>query len=282
MRLATNMEYLMDPRSSYADAVRRFSGTGFQFLDACFYDASEDCMLAGENWREEVLEMKRAAREGGLAFVQAHSPGTVEFARLAFYTELTCRSIYACGLLDIPAIVVHSQNVGGMSPAQLLELNKDFFTALYPAMEQTGVKVLIENWPNAHAPRPNKKAFPSTAEDLLRFLEFLGHPLLGACWDTGHAHMNGLNQYEEITKLGESLGAVHIQDNFGDADRHLMPLVGTVDFDAVVRGLKEAGFQGPFTFEADHILNSGELPTELKQKSVALLYEVGKYLVRNC
>ena len=147
-------------------------------------------------------------------------------------------------------------------------------------MEKTGVHVLIENWPDAHAPAPNTRAFPSTADDLLMFLDFLGHPLLGACWDTGHGHMNGAEQYETISKLGKRLEAVHIQDNFGEVDQHLMPLVGTLDLDEVICGLLDIGFEGTFTFEADNILRQHDLPWELKQKSVELLYEVGKYLLK--
>ena len=280
MKLATSTGYFLNNGVSDAEAVRGFFGTGFRCLDACFYDTAENCMLAGADWRQKVLEMKQAAEQGGMTFVQAHSPGTVDFARLDFFIRLTRRSIEASEMLGIPAIVVHSQNFAGLTPQEMMEKNKAFFEALYPVMEKTGVHVLIENWPDAHAPAPNTRAFPSTADDLLMFLDFLGHPLLGACWDTGHGHMNGAEQYETISKLGKRLEAVHIQDNFGEVDQHLMPLVGTLDFDEVICGLLDIGFEGTFTFEADNILRQHDLPWELKQKSVELLYEVGKYLLK--
>jgi len=42
---------------------------------------------------------------------------------------------------------------------------------------------------------------------------------------------------------------VHLQDNRGEGDDHLMPFDGTLDWNAVARVLDEAGYSGPYMFE---------------------------------
>ena len=45
--------------------------------------------------------------------------------------------------------------------------------------------------------------------------------------------------------------ALHIQDNFGNDDHHIMPYFGSMNIDSVMHGLNDIGYKGYFTFEAD-------------------------------
>ena len=40
---------------------------------------------------------------------------------------------------------------------------------------------------------------------MVEFLNYVGHPLLHACWDTGHANCEG-SQYDDIVTLGKVIG----------------------------------------------------------------------------
>ena len=138
------------------------------------------------------------------------------------------------------------------------------------------------------------------------FIEFVGHPLFGGCWDTAHANINpesaAAGQYECITGIGDRLKGMHISDNLGGtAHHHSWPFAGVISFDAVMQGLLDAGYDGYFTFEASYTLlhhtnppygrkpwtHDGKTVTrlldpsvELKKKAVALLYETGKYILQ--
>ena len=50
-----------------------------------------------------------------------------------------------------------------------------------------------------------------------------GEDMFGACYNTGHANITGRNFYEDICTPGERLMCLHIHDNDGLHDRHLIP-----------------------------------------------------------
>jgi sugar phosphate isomerase/epimerase len=110
-------------------------------------------------------------------------------------------------------------------------------------LEQTGVGIALENMPGCHR-------YFSLPEQLAELIDTLNHPLIGACWDTGHGHITSLDQAKSLLTLGPRLKATHIQDNDGVKDQHLLPYQGTIDWNAVARTLGRIGFAGDFTYEA--------------------------------
>jgi sugar phosphate isomerase/epimerase len=59
--------------------------------------------------------------------------------------------------------------------------------------------------------------------------------------------LNGENfkeTIETITRLGNVPFHIHIDDNYGDADAHLIPGEGEIDFSSLARVLKAINYQG--------------------------------------
>ena len=75
--------------------------------------------------------------------------------------------------------------------------------------------------------------------------------IFGVCLDTGHLNLHeDRDPYRFIISAGNRLHALHIADNEGASDQHLMPFGrGSVDFSAVVKGLREIGYEGLFNYE---------------------------------
>ena len=155
---------------------------------------------------------------------------------------------------------------------------------------QYGVKILTENF--------NKMEFDDiywidNATDLIEFIEFVNHPNLYVLWDAGHANLQEMSQEEELTKLGDLVSGLHIHDNYGDFDNHMPPFWGTMSMDSLMQGLFAIGYKGYFTLESENIFLSGEhrrvntnnprllkAPLDLRIKAEALLYEVGKTILK--
>ena len=83
-----------------------------------------------------------------------------------------------------------------------------------------------------------------TVEDGLRMIDEIGSERLGILLDTGHANVNGENLAEVVLSLKEVPFHIHIDDNHGDSDAHLIPGEGNVDFGPFVQALKEIDYQG--------------------------------------
>lgn len=86
-----------------------------------------------------------------------------------------------------------------------------------------------------------------TAKDALRMINEIGSGKLGILLDTGHMNLNGEDfkeTIEIITRLGNVPLHIHIDDNYGDADTHLIPGEGGIDFSSFVKALKVIDYQG--------------------------------------
>lgn len=126
--------------------------------------------------------------------------------------------------------------------------------------ERRGVMLAVENLPPGYA--------YSDARSLARLIDDLNHPLLGACLDTGHAHMQGL-VVEAARQLGRRIVAMHAHDNAGTEDQHLMPGRGTVPWSELGQALSDVGFAGPILLETR--LPDGYTATRMADELAALL-----------
>ena len=297
MKIATSIGDLYPFTSSPAEAVRQFKDTGFRYLDYSFYSvlSTPDHPFMGDGWRDVVWEAKDAADELGITFVQAHAPNcTIIGPGSEEGLRATIRSIEACGMLGIKNMAIHSACVPEFKYPEdqqaYFAANAVFFRELIPAMEKNDVSILFENTTEKHC--GDRNYFPIFGQDLNDFVALRDHPLFGAVWDVGHAHMDGLDHYTEIMAMGKNLKALHIHDNDGKKDLHTAPFLGTLNFDSLMRGLIDSGYDGYFTLETDGFFKyrrssrmqepDGRLahPTlEIKKMALPMLYQIAKTLL---
>ena len=139
------------------------------------------------------------------------------------------------------------------------EENAEMYLELLPFAKDCGVRIATENmwdWDkvNDHA----TKAACSHHDDFLAHIKAVNDPYLVACLDIGHAEMRGLDTDAPtmIRTLGDSLAALHIHDNDKWKDSHGLPFTMQIDFDAVMKALKEINYVGDITLEADAYLKN--------------------------
>ena len=294
MKIATTIGEMYDFASSPANAIELYKDSGFRYLDYSFYSvlSKPNDPFMSPAWRDVIYESKETAEKLGFQFVQAHAPACTILSENR-ETELAAaiRSIEACGILGIKNMVIHSGFFTEFNyPADELayfKANEPYFRALIPAMEANGVHILFENTTIKHC--RGGCYFPILAKDLNAFIAFMKHPLFGAAWDVGHAHMDGIDHYNEIMELGKNLKAIHVHDNEANRDSHSAPFSGTLDFDSLMKGLISSGFDGFFTLEATDFFKfkrspalAGPLantPLDVKKASLSFLYTISKSIL---
>lgn len=283
---------------TYQERIDAVMEAGFRYIDLSLYTVQkEDELLVSRDWQENVKRIREKTAEMGGTFMQAHSPGGNPIAgdeAAQVLLETTIRSIDICGMLGIPNIVVHAGMLPGISKQQSFEQNRAFFEKLFPAMEKNCVNVLCENSTQKNM---GDMYFTNTGKDVKEFVEYVNHPLFHACWDTGHGNCEG-NQYEDILAIGEDLFALHINDNSGRGDEHLLPFFGTTNMDEIMHALIDVGYQGVFTFESCSILRASdcwlghrktfEKDSRLKEPQLfmqkhleKLMYDMGEYILKS-
>ena len=84
--------------------------------------------------------------------------------------------------------------------------------------------------------------------DLLWILTCLKGNRVGACLDTGHAHLAG-ELFPLVHKMAPYLRLLHVHDNKGHGDDHLPPGDGRIDWTALLKELAAVHFTGAFILE---------------------------------
>ena len=87
-------------------------------------------------------------------------------------------------------------------------------------------------------------------DGLMYFIDHFDSPNLGICLDTGHLNINDKDQAGFIKRAGKNIKALHLADNEGQSDQHMMPYgKGSVDFATVIREMKKQDYMGLYNLE---------------------------------
>jgi sugar phosphate isomerase/epimerase len=107
--------------------------------------------------------------------------------------------------------------------------------------ESIGVRYAFENLPSYHP-------IGSDMAELAAIVGEIPTPSVGICFDTGHANMSG-DPVQAVSLAGSRIIYVHLNDNSGQADDHLMPTYGSLDTAGLARALHATGYDGTMMLE---------------------------------
>ena len=299
MKLAINTGEL-EEKFGMKTALKMIKDAGFDAYDISLHNSTRqaDHFLRQDNYMETVAEIKECADSLGLVCNQAHSPFPSQYNGYEKYNndsyKHTVRCLEAAAYLGADAVVVHPIKdlvVGGsifdgvfIEPFRdeeaLLQANVEFFNRLIPYCEKYGIKVALENlfmWTS----KEYTTLIPSgcgTGARLSKYIDTINSKWVIACLDTGHNSVVGEDVANTVRTLGKDrLMALHIQDNHLKRDDHILPYMGEIKWEGVLKALGEIDYQGDFTFETASIYNN--LPEELVVDGLSFVAKVGRYMM---
>jgi sugar phosphate isomerase/epimerase len=150
------------------------------------------------------------------------------------------------GALGVQAGVLHLGGGGlaaaGWGPERIFQRRCEAVSRLAAYARGSGTLICLENL------GPSSGAH--TIGDFDRLLGAVNVPNLAICLDTGHANITGVDSAEFVRRAGTRLKALHIADNLGQGDDHMLPYGrGTIRWPEVLRALHEVRYQGLFNLE---------------------------------
>ena len=139
-----------------------------------------------------------------------------------------------CKKHEIPMAVMHVTN--GINPPPYGELGLNRFKKIIEKAEKNNVTIALEN---LLRPEYLDYIFDNIKSDKLKF-----------CYDSGHENclMSGIKFLE---KYKDKLAALHLHDNNGLSDQHLLPFSGTINWGDIIDRLKDINYKGVFSLELD-------------------------------
>jgi L-ribulose-5-phosphate 3-epimerase len=281
MRVATSTNIISSHRQRKRVPMLEFisflSHHKFNVLDLNFCEMmNPTSVLLTDKWVEYVETLKDLRQKHRLTYNQAHAPYTYdlfalnddEFANLDFQIK---RSIEMAALLEIPYIVLHAATDYDNDS---LESNVKWLTPYVELATTMGTGLALEN---LAYDKKGIKEYCAYMEEIVVLIEKINTPNVVACYDFGHANLMGTNHRENILTLGKHLKCLHVADNKGLKDEHLMPFHGTVPWEECMKALSDIDYKGDFTYEI--MFFSENLPKEVHASFLEHAYDVASFLV---
>lgn len=207
-------------------------------------EAGFDCVMLW--WGDEFYDIDGEktkhpdiARKYGLEIANAHAP--YQYANYLWddgingeaYENVLLDCIRTCALCEIPILVIHpSEGHLPQFPAGNTGIQR--LLRLLDEATRLGIRLALEN-----VERPD-------------YLEYVFCSIcsenLGFCYDSGHDFLVS-GGFSMLEKYAGRLLALHLHDNDGKEDQHLVPGEGRIDWEALRLRLNMAGFGGPLTLE---------------------------------
>lgn len=225
-----------------------FDGYDLSLFEMARYDGKQVVRkghpLQSKEALQYVRQIKQVAIDNGLTCNQSHAPYPSYAPEIR---DLLKTAIEFTAEAGGEICVIHPDNYKGA------EENAEMFLELLPFAKSCGVKIATENMWNWYEIGGVGPAACSDPQSFLTHLNAVNDPYFVACLDIGHAEMHGLNTsaVEMIRALGHHLQALHLHDNNHYEDSHQLPFTMEIDFPPVMQALKNIGYQGWLTLEAD-------------------------------
>jgi len=214
--------------------------TVFETIDAIKNAGFKNVFIQwyNEDWMPNQQEQLNYIRECGLNVIFAHL-GYQNINDIWLDNEegqkLVDRyknDIRMCKENNIPLVVMHLTRKSEAPMYNEIGLNR--FREIVEYAKEIDMKISFEN------------------TKIKGYLEYVFENIdldnIGLCFDSGHYHAH-FNDELEFDKYKNKIFAVHLHDNDGTSDQHLIPFEGTLNFEATLNKLKMCNYEGPITME---------------------------------
>ncbi len=259
------------------EAVEEFIKNG---IHSCELSDEHGLMLLerGENFIETAKKFAEFAKARDFDISQGHLWLGVKICSGDDSLTNLCKWIDMYETIGIKNMVLHCDNFANMSisKSEKQDRNIESLKIIADYIKDKNIYICLENL----RPRSPKDGdlVDESVDDLLYIIDRVGSNKLAICLDTGHLNLTKKNHREFILKAGSKLRALHIADNQGETDQHMMPFgKGNVDFKEVVKALREINYDGLFNME---IPGESQIPFELKGEKIKFIRASYDYLMK--
>ena len=273
MQFGTNLFF--EAEVGYPVSMRAAAKAGFKNVDFDLTEHNDPPYDIEERFFKEV---KNIADGEGITLNQAHAPyvkglrSDFSYFESADFTRRIRDSVRRAGMLGIPYIVVHpfepypagydAENVPlpahKVMDVDLIERNVNVFSRFKEDLKEYNVKMAVENcFLHDFLGRKPAPQIGAYSAEMNALIDLLGDENYCVCFDCGHLNLlNNERIADYLDNVGGRVKVLHLQDNFGiqndwfgELDRHLLPFIGSLDWQNLAESLKRINYNGVYSFE---------------------------------
>lgn len=260
------------------DAVLEFKKNGI-FCSELSDEHGEELLSRSEDYVATGKKFAEFLREQGFEISQGHLWLKIRLVSDPEAVEKLCQWIDMYEAIGIKNMVLHCEQMrdSELSKQEKIIKNAEKLRVVAEHIKDKDITICLENLLGVRSGIIKEDLVSGNADDLLAIIEAVGSDRFGICLDTGHLNLTYKEQREFILRAGNKLKALHIADNEGEKDQHLMPFTkGKVNFPQVVEALREIDYCGLFNLE---IPGETKIPLELRNEKIKYIKSCYDYLM---
>ncbi len=269
MKLSVWSSYYYD--LSPEEALLEFKAHGYNCCEISFEHA---CVIMERgDIKEEGAKFGEFARALGFDISQGHLSYEAKLCKKEGMDFLK-KQIDLFLAMGVKNSVLHCDSLAWKenkpTTEEQIEENCKALAELLDYVKNTDMVICLENLISTE--------FVNNVDGLMYFIEKFDSKNLGICLDTGHLNLRDMDQANFIKKAGKHIRALHLADNQGQTDQHLMPFgCGSVNFEIVIREMKGLGYEGLYNLE---IPGERQAPIEILGYKLDYIQKIMQYLDR--
>lgn len=251
--IAVNIARTFD---GFENRISRVKELGYDCVDFQSFCDTDSLFFDGDmkELEKNCNRVRKIFEQYGIIPSQTHGPwrwpprDSTKEEREERFEKMT-RSLFGTKMIGCSHMVIHPIMPFGDNqnphPDEFMKMNEEFFSALIRKAEEADVIIDFENM-------PMPALTLATPSQILEFVRKMNSPNMRVCLDTGHAAIFGLDLGECVKTSGkEFLASLHVHDNNGHSDQHLLPYEGVCNWENFTKGLIDIGFEGTVSLETD-------------------------------
>ncbi|WP_294502762.1 sugar phosphate isomerase/epimerase [uncultured Victivallis sp.] len=257
------------------NAIATLAECGYRYAE--FSDEHGKILMDQPDPLYAADELAKFAADRSFALEQGHLHLTADIAhpdpaRRRAFLDFLKKELEVYERIGVRAAVLHCGGAAVFAGKMTLEeaetLTVESLSTLCRSIAGSRIRIAIENVP----------VLTPFASDLLRVIAKVGRPQeLGICLDTGHLNLVQGDPAAFIDEAGDKLLALHVADNLGNADHHMLPCGrGSVNWTAFMRALKRSPYRGLFNFEVPGERNC--LTSAIRKLKLKYALELGRLM----
>ena len=232
MNLSLTTDYIDsfgDPKPRLAEIAK----AGFSHVHWC-HEWNTDKLYSPE----EIRDIGSWLKEFGLSLLDLHASegrevswGSVDESKRRAGAALLANRIEMTSGLGSDVIVIHIPFFEGLGPGEWFAPIRRSLDDLEPLHRRCGVRIAIENTGSDDNWSKLKVVFAEYPPEYV-----------GLCYDSGHGNFNAPS-IGNLRLFKDRLIAIHIHDNDGSGDQHLLPFRGTVDWNLLTGIIAQSSYR---------------------------------------
>ncbi len=185
------------------------------------------------------------------------NPATMNIKVKKLTIECIREAIIGTAQLDGKVVTVHPGYIPPLwssLPEKIIENNYNTLIEIVNIGEEHNITIGLENMPNYPG------VLGTTPNALKEIIKDINSKYLGITYDIGHSNTSTNGNSEEahhhikqLNKIGKGIVHVHCHDNNKKDDEHLAVGSGTINFEKVIKELKNINYNNYISFESKNL-----------------------------